>query len=68
MNKEWLKSLEEIQGSAAAKERLRAVWKFIVGELNEEEACAQLNVSADAFHEMRDAVLQAMLSVAEKLE
>ena len=53
--------VDGLEGSDAAKERLRVVLQTLAGELNVPEACARLNVSEARFHELRAEVLQMAL-------
>lgn len=57
--------VDGLEGSEAAKERLRVVLQTIAGELSVPEACARLNVSEARFHELRAEVLQMALQHLE---
>lgn len=52
------KLVDGLEGSEAAKQRLRIVLQTLAGELSVPEACAQLCISEARFHEMRAKVLQ----------
>lgn len=53
--------VDGLEGSDAAKERLRVVLQTIAGELSVVDACAALSVSEARFHELRAEVLQMAL-------
>jgi len=54
--------VDGLDGSDAAKERLRVVLQTIAGELSVVDACAVLNVSEARFHELRTELLQAAVT------
>jgi hypothetical protein len=55
------KLVDGLEGSEAAKQRLRVVLQTIAGELSVAQACAHLNISEARFHELRADVLQLAL-------
>lgn len=57
--------VDGLEGSEAAKERLRVVLQTVAGELSVLEACARLSVSEARFHELRAEVLQMALQHLE---
>lgn len=59
------KLVENVEGSDAAKERLRVILETLAGTLSVEHACALLNVGEARFHEMRGEVLQQAVNLLE---
>ena len=57
--------VEQLQGSAQARLRLRVVLETLAGRLRVQEACQQLGVGTVRFHEIRQAVLEAALAALE---
>jgi hypothetical protein len=57
--------VEQLQGSAQARLRLRVVLETLAGRLRVQEACEQLGVGPVRFHEIRKAVLEAALAALE---
>lgn len=54
--------VDRLEGSRREKERLRAILGTLTGELEVEEACAQVGVSTTRFADMRRVALQAALA------
>jgi hypothetical protein len=57
--------VEQLQGSAQARLRLRVVLETLAGRLRVQEACQQLGVGTVRFHALRQAVLAAALAALE---
>jgi hypothetical protein len=57
--------VENVEGSDAAKERLRVILETLAGTLSVEHACALLGVGEARFHEMRSEVLRQAVSLLE---
>lgn len=57
--------VENLDGSDAAKERLRVILETLAGTLTVEHACALLGVGETRFHELRAELLQQALHVLE---
>lgn len=57
--------VEQLQGSAPAKQRLRVVLETMAGQLRVPEACRQLGISEQRFRQLRAELLQAALSQLE---
>lgn len=57
--------VDGLEGSAHAKERLRAILETLAGERTIEAACAQLDVASSYFHKLRGRTLQEMLESLE---
>lgn len=57
--------VDRLDGSRREKERLRAILGTLTGELEVEEACAAMGVSATRFADLRRAALQAALESLE---
>lgn len=66
MDEELSKRLEQVKGTAEAKERLRVLLDVMLGDLEVEEACSRLKISEAEFHELRDRALQEMLNRMEE--
>jgi hypothetical protein len=57
--------IDKLLGSAATKERLKAILDTLYGELRLLEACAQLEVGETRFHQLREQALQGALAALE---
>ncbi len=57
--------VERLQGSAEAKRRLRVVLEVTAGRLRVQEACAQLGVCEQRFHQLRDQAFGGALAGLE---
>ncbi len=57
--------VEQLQGSAQARLRLRVVLETLAGRLRVQEACQRLGVGTVRFHTIRQAVLEAALAAVE---
>src|SRR6185369_11696428 len=57
--------VEQLHGSANARQRLRVVLETLAGRLRVQEACAQLGIGEVRFHELRRTVLEAALAAVE---
>lgn len=57
--------VDDLEASAHAKERLKAVLDALSGRLTVEEACRRLDLSTARFHEMRKEVLSGALASLE---
>jgi len=53
--------VEQLHGSAQARQRLRVVLETLAGRLRLQEACQQLGIGPVRFHTLRQAVLEAAL-------
>jgi hypothetical protein len=62
---EWARAVERLEGSAVAKERLRALLEALTGRQAVGQACLWLGLGERRFRELRDAMLQAALSGLE---
>jgi Helix-turn-helix domain len=58
-------SVEHLEGSDKAKERLRVILETMAGRLRVGDACAQLGISEQRFRQLRAAVLQGALAILE---
>jgi hypothetical protein len=58
-------SVEQLQGSEQAKERLVVVLQTLAGHCRMGAACQQLHVGKTRFHQLRQAALQAALASLE---
>ncbi len=58
-------SVEHLQGSDKAKERLRAILETMAGTARVQEVCARLDICEQRFRQLRAAVLQAALASVE---
>ena len=57
--------MDRLQGSALAKERLKVVLQTLAGELRVQEACEQLGICEQRFHQLRQEALEAALAGLE---
>jgi hypothetical protein len=57
--------VEQLEGSATAKERLRVVLETLAGTCRVTEACQRLGISEPRFHQVRQEALQAALAGLE---
>ena len=57
--------VNKLNGSAIAKERARAVFETMNGSLRVQDACAQLSICEQRFHQVREEVLQGAVDAAE---
>jgi hypothetical protein len=57
--------VERLEGSAVAKDRLRALLEALTGRQTAGQACLQLGLGERRFRELRDAMLQAALAGLE---
>lgn len=57
--------VDRLDGSDAAKRRVRLVLQTLAGERAVGDACAELGVSEAAFHALREKLLQQMVELAE---
>lgn len=57
--------VEDLEGSEAAKHRVKVILETVGGQRTIMEACMELQIGKSAFHELRKRVLQAALSDAE---
>lgn len=53
--------VERLEGTEAAKQRLRVILETVSGQRTIADACAELGIGSSAFHELRSRVLQAAL-------
>jgi transposase len=60
-----VKCVDQLDGSAQAKQRLKVVLANLTGTCSVEDACAELGVSAPRFYQLREQALTASL---ERLE
>jgi len=58
-------SIEQLPGSAKAKERVRVILQTMMGELRVQEACAQLEVCEQRIRQLRTAMLAAAIDSVE---
>lgn len=58
-------SVEQLPGSAKAKERVRVILQTMSGELRVQEACAQLDVCEQRIRQLRTTMLLAAIDAAE---
>jgi len=59
------KLVDNLEGSAGAKERLRIIMQTVSGELSVQDACSQLGIGATAFHKLRSRALSSALADLE---
>jgi hypothetical protein len=57
--------VDDLDGSEAAKQRVKVILETVAGQRTIMEACIDLKIGKSAFHELRKRVLQAALSDAE---
>jgi hypothetical protein len=57
--------IEQLPGSAKAKERLRAILETMLGGLRVQHACDRLGISEQRFRQLREVLLQAGLASLE---
>ena len=57
--------VEQLHGSAQARQRLRVVLETLAGRLRLHEACQQLGIGPVRFHTLRQEVLEAALAALE---
>jgi hypothetical protein len=57
--------VEHLSGSEQAKERLKVILQTITGECRVLEACAQLGICEQRFHQLRQQALEAALGGLE---
>jgi hypothetical protein len=57
--------VDHLEGSAAARQRLRVILQTLAGQCRVTEACQRLGLSAPRFHQLRAEVLQAALDRLE---
>ena len=57
--------VQQLTGSATAKERLQVVLQTLAGQLGVQTACARLGIGPQRFHQLRQQVLQAALADLE---
>ena len=57
--------VEDLDGSEAAKHRVKVILETIAGQRTVMQACMELQIGKSAFHELRKRVLQAALADAE---
>jgi len=57
--------VEQLHGSAQARQRLRVVLETLAGRLRLQDACQQLGIGPVRFHTLRQAVLEAALAALE---
>jgi hypothetical protein len=57
--------VEQLPGSAKAKERVRVILETMTSELRVQEACAQLDVCEQRVRQLRTAMLVAAIASAE---
>jgi hypothetical protein len=58
-------SVEHLDGSDKAKERLRVILETIMGRRRAQEACALLDISEQRYRQLRETLLQAALASLE---
>ena len=57
--------VDQLDGSAAAKERLKVVLQTLAGECRVLEACERLGICEQRFHQLRQEALEAALAGLE---
>ncbi len=57
--------VDGLEGSEAAKSKLRAILESMRGEKSVEEICAELGIGKTAFYELRTRILEAALAEGE---
>lgn len=57
--------VDKLDGSAAAKERLKVVLETLAGQCRVLEACARLGICEQRFHQLRQEALEAALAGLE---
>lgn len=58
-------SVEQLPGSAKAKQRVHVILQTMTGELRVQEACAQLDVCEQRIRQLRTAILRAAIDSVE---
>src|SRR5215813_2321210 len=57
--------VDQLAGSPTAKARLKVVLQTLAGQLSVQQACAQLTISPQRFHQLRQQVLETALADLE---
>src|SRR6202171_903759 len=57
--------VEKLQGSALAKERVKAVLQTLAGDLRLQDACQELGICEQRFHQLRQETLHAAVTAME---
>jgi len=57
--------VDKLEGSALAKERVKAVLQTLSGDLRLQEACRQLDICEQRLHQLRQEALQAAVTALE---
>jgi hypothetical protein len=57
--------VDKLEGSALAKQRVKAVLQTLSGDLRLQEACQQLGICEQRFHQLRQETLQAAVTALE---
>jgi hypothetical protein len=57
--------VDKLQGSALAKERVKAVLQTLTGDLRLQDACQELGICEQRFHQLRQETLQAAVTALE---
>src|SRR5262249_59886689 len=57
--------VDQLAGSPSAKARLKVVLQTLAGQLTVQQACAQLALSPQRFHQLRQQILEAALADLE---
>jgi hypothetical protein len=57
--------VDKLEGSVQTKERLKVILQTMRGDLTVLEACAQLGVSTQRFHQLREEAMQGALQALE---
>jgi hypothetical protein len=57
--------VNNLSGTATAKERLKVILETLAGTCRVQEACARLGISEPRFHQLRTQILQAALAGSE---
>ncbi len=57
--------VDKLQGSALAKGRVKAVLQTLSGDLRLQEACQELGICEQRFHQLRQETLQAAVTALE---
>lgn len=57
--------VDQLQGSSTAKERVKAVLKTMTGDYRLQDACRELNVCEQRFHQLRQEAIAAALTALE---
>jgi transposase-like protein len=58
-------AVDQLEGSAKAKERLRLILETLAGRMRVQEACQRLDISAQRFRQLRQALLEGALASLE---